>query len=135
MNKNNNNLKKLNIEKFKNILLSQINYVNKDIIEDIDNKITDILSKFDEVFINSKSKKDLKEIEEFKIIIENIKGEIFSFLNGNEELIQKIIKDYRNTITNSILNKKENKVREIYFLTKVNINLINGDLNGYLVYF
>ena len=135
MNKNNNNLKKLNIEKFKNILSSQINYVNKDIIEDIDNKITDILSKFDEVFINSKSKKDLKEIEEFKIIIENIKGEIFSFLNGNEELIQKIIKDYRNTITNSILNKKENKVREIYFLTKVNINLINGDLNGYLVYF
>ena len=106
MNKNNNNLKKLNIEKFKNILVSQINYVNKDIIEDIDNKITDILSKFDEVFINSKSKKDLKEIEEFKIIIENIKGEIFSFLNGNEELIQKIIKDYRNTITNSILNKK-----------------------------
>ncbi len=106
MNKNNNNLKKLNIEKFKNILVSQINYVNKDIIEDIDNKITDILSKVDEVFINSKSKKDLKEIEEFKIIIENIKGEIFSFLNGNEELIQKIIKDYRNTITNSILNKK-----------------------------
>ena len=120
MNKNNNNLKKLNIEKFKNILLSQINYVNKDIIEDIDNKITDILSKFDEVFINSKSKKDLKEIEEFKIIIENIKGEIFSFLNGNEELIQKIIKDYRNTITNSILNKKG----KYYILKKYEIILV-----------
>ena len=105
--KQNNIIEKTNVGKFKDILSSQINYVNKDIKESIDNKVSDLLTTLDEFFDSSKPIKDSREIDEFKNKINKIKDEIYSFLNVNEIGIYTIIKNYKINIIESILKKKE----------------------------
>ena len=100
-------LKDSNIEEFKKVFLSQINYVNIDIQKEIDKRIINILSTLDTFFgINFLNKNnEPKEIENFKKEIASKKNETRILLDNNELKIKDTINKFKKDISEFLIDK------------------------------
>ena len=102
-------LKESNIDKFKDILYLQINYINdikqKDLIEETENVINLLDMFFKRDF--SERKKDLNEIKNLYNWVDTMKIEIKKTITINENKIEEVKNDYKRKIKNSLLSNKE----------------------------
>ena len=100
-------LKESNIDKFKEILESQINYIynmkQNELVSEMDNVIhlLDIFFRRD----FQERKKDLNQINNLEKQVKRIKKYVNSLLELNENSINKIKSEYREKISNSLKKK------------------------------
>ncbi len=139
-------LKDSNIDKFKEILESQINYINNmkqnELVSEMDNVINLLDIFFRRDF--KERKKDLNQISNLEKEVKRIKKYINSLLELNENSINKIKSEYREKISNSLKkNKSELKLKlELkdynHILEEINNEIfsnlkgLNNDISKYL---
>ena len=120
-------LKESNIEDFKKILLSQINYLYKNKQEDLIININELITLLDNFFNYDfdNKKKNLKEIDEFTKKIIEIKVKSKELFINSEKKIKEIIKQHKKAIVLLLEEKKnENDLNH----GVVNMDKINNEL-------
>ena len=100
-------LNQSNIGEFKKDFISQINCINNEMQEDIKEKIEDVISTLD-LFFSEKDIRDSKEQDNFLFKIKDIIEKIYSLIELSNKEIEKIIKEVKENISNSIKIKEEN---------------------------
>ena len=104
--------KESNIENLKKIINSQIDYINKNIQEEYNKKIDNILSSLDKFFkidfSSENSNSCCKDIKKFKENIKIIKAKIIEVYNENENTIKVIFINYKKDIKDLLDNKLQN---------------------------
>ena len=139
-------LKESNIDKFKEILESQINYINeikqKELIEKIENTVTTLDLFFRKDF--NERKKDIEEINNLSEELNKIENKISSLIESIHIDINHTIYQYRDKISNSLkINKNyliekledekyQNVIEEINNEMKSNLNGLNLQILKYL---
>jgi len=139
-------LKESNIDQFKEILESQINYINeikqKELIEKIENTVTTLDLFFRKDF--NERKKDIEEINNLPEELNKIENKISSLIESIHIDINNIIYQYRDKISNSLKIKKnyiiekledekyQNIIEEINNEMKSNLNGLNLQISKYL---
>ena len=139
-------LKESNIDKFKEILESQINYINeikqKELIEKIENTVITLDLFFRKDF--NERKKDIEEINNLPEELNKIENKISSLIESIHIDINNIIYQYRDKISNSLTIKKnyiieklenekyQNIIEEINNGMKNNLNGLNLQISKYL---
>ena len=120
-------LKESNIEDFKKILLSQINFLYKNKQEDLIININELITLLDNFFNYDfdNKKKNLKEIDEFTKKIIEIKVKSKELFINSEKKIKEIIKQHKKAIVLLLEEKKnENDLNH----GVVNMDKINNEL-------
>ena len=139
-------LKESNIEKFKEIFLNQICFVNSSMQEKLKIKINDVIQILDYFFIEdfSQREKDLKVLNEFKTNVCDVVNKLDSLYNNSNKEIESIRKNYENSILQSLQNKKDHikqlleketweKIKdEIDIKMKENLGKFNQEIQNYL---
>jgi len=132
-------LKESNINEFTNSFLSQINYVNHCMQEELRENMENVIGILDLFFGRdfTERKKDLKEVDQFTNAIGNVKTALLKILNESKTKITSMGKGYKENVSKSLKDKKSNleklldskKYDEI--LEEVNKEMLNniGDLN------
>ena len=132
-------LKESNINEFINSFLSQINYVNHCMQEELRENMENVIGILDMFFGRdfTERKKDLKEVDQFTIAIGNVKTALLKILNESKTKISSMGKGYKENVSKSLKDKRSNleklldskKYDEI--LEEVNKEMLNniGDLN------
>ena len=139
-------LKESNIDKFKEILESQINYINeikqKELIEKIENTVITLDLFFRKDF--NERKKDIEEINNLPEELNKIENKISSLIESIHIDINNIIYQYRDKISNSLTIKKDyiieklenekyqNIIEEINNGMKNNLNGLNLQISKYI---
>jgi len=139
-------LKESNIDKFKEILESQINYINEikqnELIEKIENTVNTLDLFFRKDF--NERKKDIGEINDLSEKLNKIEKKISLLLESIQIDINNIIYQYRDKISNSLKEKKnylierledeqfQNIIEEINKEMKNNLNGLNMQISKYL---
>ena len=102
-------LEESNVQSFKEILKSQIKYVNEKKQKELRESIDNILSIFDLFFGNDfeKNKKEFKEVEDFRNKMKNLKQKIHSLIKENIENNKKIIETLKGQILVSLYDRKK----------------------------
>ena len=129
-------LKESNIDKLKDILYLQINYINdikqKDLIEETENVIN-LLDMFFERDYNER-KKDLNEIQNLYKEIVKMKVEIQNSIKMNENKIEEIKSEYKNKIKSSLLANKEKLKKQLESKNYIKIlEEINKEISNNLI--
>ena len=132
-------LKESNINEFKLTFISQLNYVNHCMQDELRENMENVISILDMFFDRdfTERKKDLKEIDEFVEKIEKNKNSIISLLNENKNKVLLMEKSYKENVMKSLKDKKENLEKLLStknyeeILEEINKEMINniGDLN------
>ena len=132
-------LKESNINGFKLTFISQLNYVNHCMQDELRENMENVISILDMFFDRdfTERKKDLKEIDEFVEKIEKNKNSIISLLNENKNKVLLMEKSYKENVMKSLKDKKENLEKLLStknyeeILEEINKEMINniGDLN------
>ena len=132
-------LKESNINEFKLTFISQLNYVNHCMQDELRENMENVISILDMFFDRdfTERKKDLKEIDEFVKKIEKNKNSIISLLNENKNKVLLMEKSYKENVMKSLKDKKENLEKLLStknyeeILEEINKEMINniGDLN------
>ena len=131
------NIDKLNlyeeskVESFKEVLKSQIKYVNEKKQKELRENIYNILSTLDLFFGKNfeKRKKDMQEINDFKNKMQELKKQIQLLINDNIEKNKNIIADFKSKILLSLYDMKkamEEKLKKYHYkslITEINIRL------------
>jgi len=135
-------LKESNINEFTKSFLSQIEYVNHCMQEELRENMENVISILDLFFGRdfSERKKDLKEVDEFNNKIENIKNAINKLLNDNQNKITSMGKGYKDNVLKSLKDKKSNLEKLLAsknyeeILEEINKEMNNniGDLNKHI---
>ena len=139
-------LKESNIDKFREILESQINYINEikqnELVEKIENTVNTLNLFFRKDF--DERKKDIGEINNLSEELNKIEKKISTLIQYIEIDINNFISQYRNKISQSLIIKKndivkqlENKdyqniIEEINGEMKCNLNGLNIEISNYL---
>ena len=139
-------LKESNIDEFKEILESQINYINeikqKELIEKIENTVNTLDLFFRKDF--NERKKDIGEINNLSTQLIKIENKISSLIESIQIDINNIISQYRDKISISLIEKKnyiiektefeqfQNIIEEINNEMKNNLNGLNTQISKYL---
>ena len=108
-------LKDSNIDKFKEALSKQINFINDNKQTELKKTIGNLILKFD-MFFNrdfSERKKDLNEMNVFKNETSEIIEEIQNLLNKSNDEIDKILKDYLGKIDQSLIKNNDELIKEL----------------------
>ena len=102
-------LKESNIEEFKKAYLTQINYVNSGMQEELKVNIYKVITTLNFFFNEDfkKREKDLKSFNEFKVQLDEIIKKMKSLSTKIKEEIQGIRSTYETGVINSLENKKE----------------------------
>ena len=100
-------LKESNIENFKDILKSQINYINNIKLKNLE-KINDVIDLLDMFFRKdfNERKKDLKEITIINNLLKENEEEINKSINLNEKMIKDLKITYKKNIKASLIKNK-----------------------------
>jgi predicted Zn-dependent protease with MMP-like domain len=132
-------LKESNINEFTKSFLSQIDYVNQCMQDDLKENMENVISILDLFFGRdfTERKKDLKEVDEFNNQIEKIKNAIIKLLNDNQNKIISMGKGYKDNVLKSLKEKKSNLEKLLSsknygeILEEINKEMNNniGDLN------
>jgi hypothetical protein len=133
-------LKESNIMEFKRSFISQINYVNHSIQDELRENMENVISILDMFFGRdfTERKKDLKEIDTFVEKTKNVKYSIINLLNDSKNKINSMEKNYKENVMKSLNEKKSNLEKLLTtknygeILEEINKEMINnlGDLNG-----
>ena len=139
-------LKESNIDEFKEILESQINFINeikqKELIEKIENTVNTLDLFFRKDF--NERKKDIGEINNLSEQLKKIENKISSLIESIQIDINNIISQYRDKISISLIKKKnymieklefeqyQNVIEEINNEMKNNLNGLNTQISKYL---
>ena len=125
-------LKESNIENFKVVLQSQINYINEIKLKNLE-KINDVIDLLDMFFRKdfNERKKDLKEITRINKLLTEIEREINESIKLNDELIQNLKSLYKKNIKFSLFKHKEELIEK---LKSKNYSIILEEINKELSY-
>ena len=120
-------LKESNIENFKVILQSQISYINKIKLKNLE-KINDVIDLLDMFFRKdfNERKKDLKEITNINYLLRINEREINETLRLNEEMIQNLKNVFKKNIKLSLFKHKEELIEK---LKSKNYSIILEEIN------
>ena len=99
-------LSKSNIEIFKKALSKQINYINKEVQDDILEIIDRVILAFD-FFFSNKKEKDSKKKEEYKKTIKENNKYLLTLNDENNKYLRSIYKRLKEGITNLLEKKKK----------------------------
>ena len=124
-------LEESNVQSFKEVLQSQINYVNEKKQKELRESIYNILSILDLFFGDNRGqhKKELKEIENFKQKMKNLKSQIQSLINENIEKNKNLINNLKGQILLSLYERKRklgeslNKKNYTNLIDEINMEL------------
>ena len=132
-------LKESNINEFKLTFISQLNYVNHCMQDELRENMENVISILDMFFGRdfTERKKDLKEIDEFVEKIGQNKNSIINLLNENKNKVLLMEKSYKENVMKSLKDKKENLEKLLStknyeeILGEINKEMLNniGDLN------
>jgi hypothetical protein len=103
-------LKESNYEEFKKVFNSQIIYINDDIQNDVRRNIDKVLNTLETFFNNdfSEKKANLTEINDFTKKMTTKKNKINENFISIQDILFKIINDYKEIIIRHLLDKKDN---------------------------
>ena len=120
-------LKESNIENFKVILQSQINYINKIKLKNLE-KINDVIDLLDMFFRKdfNERKKDLKEITRINNFLKGNEREINESIKLNEEMTQNLKSLFKKNIKLSLFKHKEELIEK---LKSKNYSIILEEIN------
>ena len=120
-------LKESNIGNFKDILKSQINYINKIKLKNLE-KINDVIDLLDMFFKKdfNERKKDLKEIARINNLLKENEREINESLKLNDELIQELKSLFKKNIKLSLFKHKKELTEK---LKSKNYSIILEEIN------
>ena len=124
-------LEESNVQSFKEVLKSQIKYVNDKKQKELRESIYNILYTFDLFFESNyeNNKKKLKEVENFREKMKNLKQEIQLLIKTNIEKNKNIIRTLKGQILLSLHEKKKKLVESLSKNDhKILINEINSEL-------
>ena len=107
-------LKESNVNEFIMSFISQINFVNHSIQEELKENMENVISMLDMFFKRdfTERKKDLKEIDKFMENIGKVKDGLINLLNENKNKINSMENSYKENIMKS-LNEKKTKLEKL----------------------
>ena len=124
-------LEESNVQSFKEVLKSQLKYVNDKKQKELRESIYNILSIFDLFFggTSDKNKKEFKEVENFREKMKNLKQEIHLLITQNIEKNKNIIKTLKGQILLSLHERKKKLVESLKSKDhKILLNEINSEI-------
>ncbi len=133
-------LKESNVNEFIMSFISQINFVNHSIQEELKENMENVISILDMFFKRdfTERKKDLKEIDKFVENIGKVKDGLINLLNENKNKINSMENSYKENIMKSLNEKKSNLEKLLSkknygeILEEINKEMLNntGELNA-----
>ena len=122
-------LKESNINKFKEVLEFQVNYINKIKQDELDEELENVIHLLDDFFERDfdERKKDLNEIKNLKNEGIEIKTELTNFLENNKIFIEKVKTEFKSKIKSSLIENKKKLKAE---LESKNYNNILEEINN-----
>ena len=120
-------LKESNFEDFKKSLKSQINYISSNLKDEFNKKIENIISSLDDLFSIDFTNNYycIKEIQQFRKIINESKTNIVEISNSNQKRIWNSFYSCENEIKEMMENKKES----IDYMDNINVDEILKELS------